>query len=222
MFLNWLRWTRRLDWIVINECHVVLNDQQDFRPQMAQLGRLVQARTQMVWLTATLPPSMEDELCQQMKYDWAAVTIYRARTSRPNVAYRVWRPDMTGAAGGKVIIYANIIGQVTAMARVLGCEAYYMIAATSVLGMGVDIPNIRSIIHIGTPRTLLDYAQESGQAGRDRQRSKAIIIQPVGWDAPAPWMEGVALEDQEWVAEWGGGRVSAAALPGCGCRGAGM
>ncbi|KAM0107638.1 hypothetical protein ACP6JB_006774 [Aspergillus fumigatus] len=28
------------------------------------LGRLVQARTQMVWLTATLPLSMEDELCQ--------------------------------------------------------------------------------------------------------------------------------------------------------------
>jgi superfamily II DNA helicase RecQ len=35
MFLNRLRWTRRLDWIVINECHVVLNSQRDFRPQMA-------------------------------------------------------------------------------------------------------------------------------------------------------------------------------------------
>ncbi|KAF7184871.1 hypothetical protein CNMCM7691_007514 [Aspergillus felis] len=43
-FLNRLRWTRRLDQIVINKCHVVLNDQRDFRPQMAQLGRLVQAR----------------------------------------------------------------------------------------------------------------------------------------------------------------------------------
>lgn len=29
------------------------------------------------------------------------------------------------AASGKVIIYANIIGQVTAMAWVLGCKAYY-------------------------------------------------------------------------------------------------
>ncbi|KAH3208854.1 hypothetical protein KXV77_008741, partial [Aspergillus fumigatus] len=129
MFLNRLQWTRRLDRIVIDECHV--------------------ARTQMVWLTATLPPSMEAELCRWMKHDPAAVTIYWARTSRSNVAYRVWRPDMTGvgrgpyqwieseavvafirdrirrAAGGKVIIYANIIGQVTAMARVLGCEAYY-------------------------------------------------------------------------------------------------
>jgi superfamily II DNA helicase RecQ len=103
----------------------------------------------MVWLTATLPLSMEDELCWQMKHDRTTVTIYRAQTSRPNVAYQVWRPVLTGvgrgpyqwikseavvafiqdrirrAAGGKVIIYANIIGQVTTMARVLGCEAYY-------------------------------------------------------------------------------------------------
>lgn len=91
---------RRLDRIVIDECHVVLNDQRNFRPQMAQLGRLVQARTQMVWLTATLPPSMEAELCRRMKHDRAAVTIYRARTSRSNVAYRVWRPDMTGVGQG--------------------------------------------------------------------------------------------------------------------------
>ncbi|KAH1416812.1 hypothetical protein KXX32_009757 [Aspergillus fumigatus] len=247
-------WTRRLDQIVIDKCHVMLNSQRDFRPQMAQLGQLVQARTQMVWLTATLPPSIEDELCQQMKHDRAAVTIYRAQTSRPNMAYQVWRPPIPGvgrgpyqwieseavvafirdriqqAAGGKVIIYANIIGQVTAMARVLGCEAYYseqldkagvlvrfmgaspVIAATSALGMGVDIPNIRSIIHIGTPRTLLDYAQESGQAGRDGQRSEAIIIQPAGWDAPAPWIEGVAPEDQERVAGYIG------VVEGVGCR----
>ncbi|KAH1712271.1 hypothetical protein KXX60_006462 [Aspergillus fumigatus] len=32
MFLNWLRWTRRLDWIMIDKCYVVLNSQRDFRP----------------------------------------------------------------------------------------------------------------------------------------------------------------------------------------------
>jgi superfamily II DNA helicase RecQ len=50
--------------------------------------------------------------------------------------------------------------------------------------MGVDIPNIRSIIHIGLPRSLLDYAQESGRAGRDGLRSEAIIVQPHGFLRP--------------------------------------
>lgn len=34
-FLNQLRWMRRLDHIMINKCHVVLNSQGDFQPQMA-------------------------------------------------------------------------------------------------------------------------------------------------------------------------------------------
>jgi superfamily II DNA helicase RecQ len=50
------------------------------------------------------------------------------------------------------------------------------IVATSALGMGVDIPDIRCIVHMDWPRTILDYAQESRRAGRDGLRSEAIII----------------------------------------------
>jgi superfamily II DNA helicase RecQ len=57
-----------------------------------------------------------------------------------------------------------------------------VIVATNALGMGVDILDIRVIIHISVPRTLLDYAQESSRAGRDRQASEAIIIQLEGMD----------------------------------------
>jgi superfamily II DNA helicase RecQ len=60
-----------------------------------------------------------------------------------------------------------------------------MIVATSALGMGVDIADIRCIIHIEWPLTLLDYAQESGRAGRDGQRSEAVVIAHEGgqWGA---------------------------------------
>jgi superfamily II DNA helicase RecQ len=83
---------------VIDECHVVLNSERDFRPQVAQIGKLVRALTQMVRLTATLPPSMENELCLRTKHDRTAVTIYRACISCPNVTYRVWpaRIDRVG------------------------------------------------------------------------------------------------------------------------------
>jgi superfamily II DNA helicase RecQ len=42
-FLNRQRMMQRLDRIVIDECHIVLNQQADFRPEMQQLGRLISA-----------------------------------------------------------------------------------------------------------------------------------------------------------------------------------
>lgn len=51
--------------------------------------------------------------------------------------------------------------------------------ATSAFGLGIDIPNVRVIIHVERPRTILDYAQESGRAGRDGMRSEAMIMD---WD----------------------------------------
>ncbi|KAL2835637.1 P-loop containing nucleoside triphosphate hydrolase protein [Aspergillus pseudodeflectus] len=228
-FINRLVMMRRLDRVVVDECHIIMNGQKDFRPQMAQLGRLVRARCPMVYLTATLPPQMEGEFSRRIHYPRDQIYVYRGRTSRGNVAYRVWRPMVespyqwerdpgiitfmqariqrarqAGSSSGKVVIYTSTVRQAQAMAEVFGCEAYHskqvdragvlerfiqgitdMIAATNALGMGVDIPDIRVIFHIGMPRTLLDYAQESGRAGRDGQASEAIIIQPDGMDEVA-------------------------------------
>ncbi|KAK1807893.1 hypothetical protein LTR12_017751 [Friedmanniomyces endolithicus] len=51
-FIRRLKRTQSLDRIVIDECHVVLNDQLDFRKMLQQLGQLAMAETQMVLLTA--------------------------------------------------------------------------------------------------------------------------------------------------------------------------
>ena len=50
-----------------------------------------------------------------------------------------------------------------------------VVFATVAFGMGVDIPSIRHIIHIGPPRTIREYFQETGRAGRDGKYSKAIL-----------------------------------------------
>jgi superfamily II DNA helicase RecQ len=230
-FLNRLRATRQLDRIVIDECHIVLNRQYTFRKQMQQLGRLVAAETQMVMLTATLPPSEEDELFRRMHFERDQGKIFRARTTRSNVAYQVIgidkalkkqeveavvvnkaRQKMRQYKSGKIVIYGNSVAKVKTLAEQLGCDAYFhdaigkasmladfmaskqrVIVATSALGMGVDIPDIRCIIHVDWPRTILDYAQESGRAGRDGVRSEAIIIVQEGHKA--------ACHDQQTEAE---------------------
>jgi superfamily II DNA helicase RecQ len=59
---------------------------------------------------------------------------------------------------------------------------HQVFTATNALGLGVDAPTIRVVIHVGSVRRLRDYAQESGRAGRDGKASEAIILKPVRYD----------------------------------------
>ena len=50
-----------------------------------------------------------------------------------------------------------------------------VIFATVAIGMGVDIPNIRQIIHISPPCSVKQYFQETGRAGQDGKQAEAIL-----------------------------------------------
>jgi superfamily II DNA helicase RecQ len=114
-------------------------------------------------------------------------------------------------APGKIMIYSSRVEEVEELGEVLGCEVYHrtvdsrdgkarrlkewmegkarggvgegrVMVATNALGLGIDVPDIRMVMHVGRVHRLKDYGQESGRAGRDGQRSEAIIVMP----APAP------------------------------------
>ncbi|KAJ5202161.1 uncharacterized protein N7498_006824 [Penicillium cinerascens] len=94
-FLNRQRELMRLDRIVIDECYMMLNKSETFRPQLQQLGRLHQCGVPMVFLTATLPPYKEARLFERIQVAREDISMHRERTNRHNVAYRVYRPMIT-------------------------------------------------------------------------------------------------------------------------------
>lgn len=102
--------------------------------------------------------------------------------------------------GDRVIIYTNTIDRVEKLCRYLRkqgfkAEFYHgkcedkparlerfasgkvkVMVATNAFGLGVNIPDIRLVIHHAPLIGLDDYTQEAGRAGRDGKKSTALLL----------------------------------------------
>jgi hypothetical protein len=129
--------------IIVDEGHLTITAS-DYRPCMAQLGWYVrQIRTQTVWLTATLPPVMEEEFVEHNKL--VRPRIIRESTNRPNIKYMVsletgpgmlveraadlvrayWpKKEIFNHSQDKIIIYCRTREEVAQLADNLGCPTY--------------------------------------------------------------------------------------------------
>ncbi|KAI7053814.1 hypothetical protein KC339_g18639, partial [Hortaea werneckii] len=138
-FVNAKMLNEQLERIIVDECHTVLQSTKKFRPKVLQLRDLIGRQTQVICLTATLPPRREPSFMSIMDMEPSEVHMIRESTVRPNIRYSVITYDgetetlrqfIDGKlaqypAKDRIVVYCHKIKDMQSYASEIGGAVFY-------------------------------------------------------------------------------------------------
>jgi len=120
----------------------------------------------------------------------------------------------------QILVYCPTVAETKRLGTLLQCTAYSrdmasdtekarlvraftagvekLCTATTILGLGIDAPGVRVVLHVAMCRQLLDLVQESGRAGRTGLPSESIVLRAC-WGERGQQGKALGHKTEQWA-----------------------
>ncbi|KAF9244628.1 ATP-dependent DNA helicase [Melanogaster broomeanus] len=209
----------KISLLAVDESHCISQWGASFRPEYLKIARFAEEMDveRVLCLTATATPTVSEDICKSFFIDPKGVfrtPVYRSNLSlqvevadtlekkldRPAIIYVTLQRHAEEVANhlrphglAPMVYHAGLPADERTKVQLEFMESTKgIVCATIAFGMGIDKANIRQVVHLYMPKTLENYSQEVGRAGRDGLPSTCLMFLS---SPDIPILEGFARGD---------------------------